>query len=180
MVYHSIAEIFDVLDATRARLTSSVEGLGEGQEHFRPAPERWSIADIIEHLSLAEASSLKLFDKLLQKAEAEGRTRDASDPFAPVSIAEQAESRRGEKFQSPDRIRPTGEVPLADSLRSLRDTLAAIHDLRPRVERAVCTDAHFPHPAFGPLNLYQWLLFTAFHEERHLAQIEALKEEMKG
>ena len=180
MVYHSIEEIFGALDATRARLTESVEGLGEGQEQFRPAPERWSIADICEHLALAEAGSVKLFDKLLQKAEAEGRVRAEGDSFAPVSLAERAAPFRGQKFQSPDQIRPTGRVPLAQSLASLAQSLEQIRALRPRLERADCSQQLFPHPIFGPLNLYQWLLFTAAHEERHLAQINALKEEMKG
>lgn len=179
MVYHSIAEIFDALDATRARLTASVEGLGRGQENFRPAPERWSIADIVEHLAAAEASSLRLFNKLLQKAEQEGRARAAGDPFAPVSIAEHVARSLTEKYQAPEHIRPHG-TPLADSLASLRDSLAAIHALRPRLERADCADQRFPHPAFGPINLYQWLAFTAAHEERHLAQINALKEVMNG
>ena len=180
MVYHSIEEIFGALDATRARLTASVEGLGEGQEHFRPSPDRWSIADICEHLAMAEAGSVKLFDKLLQKAEAEGRVRAEGDPFAPVSLAEQSERHRGQKFRAPEQIRPTGRIPLADSLASLADSLERVRALRPRLERADCSEQRFPHPIFGPLNLYQWLLFTAAHEERHLAQIEALKAEMKS
>jgi hypothetical protein len=180
MVYHSIEEIFGALDATRARLTSSVEGLGEGQEHFRPAPERWSIADIMEHLALAESSSVKLFDRLLQKAEAEGCARAEGDPFAPVSLVEQYAPFRGQKFESPNRIRPTGQAPLSDSLTSLHDSLERIRALRPRLERADCAEQRFPHPVFGPLNLYQWLLFTAAHEERHLTQINALKEAMKS
>ena len=180
MVYHSIEEIYGALDETRARLAASVEGLAEGREHFRPAPERWSIADIMEHLAAVESSSLRLFDKLLQKAEAEGRARAEGRPFAPVTIAEHSERSRREKYQSPEAARPTGRVPLADSLRSLRASLEALHALRPRIERAECSEVSFPHAAFGPLNLYQWLLFTAAHEERHLAQIEALKEEMKA
>jgi hypothetical protein len=180
MIYHSIEEIFGALDATRARLNASVEGLGEGQEHFRPAPERWSIADIFEHLALAEAGSVKLFDKLLQKAEAEGRVRAAGDPFAPVSIAEETGRIHGQRLQSPERILPTGKVALADSRASLTDSLERIRALRPRVERADCAEHRFPHPVFGPLNLYQWLLFTAAHEERHLRQINALREEMQG
>jgi uncharacterized damage-inducible protein DinB len=180
MIYQSIEEIYGVLDATRARLLTTVEGLGDGREHFRPAPERWSVADILEHLAAAEASSLKLFDRLIQKAEAEGRARAEGDPFAPVTIAEQQERSRVEKYQSPEGIRPKGDVPLADSLASLRASLEALHALRPRIERIDGSDLRFPHAAFGPLNLYQWLLFTAAHEERHRAQIEALKEEMKA
>jgi hypothetical protein len=180
MICHSIEEIYGALDATRARLNASVEGLNEGEEQFRPSPERWSIAEIVEHLAMAESSSVKLFDKLVQKAEAEGRARSEGDTFAPVSLAEQAERARGQKFQAPDPLRPTGRVPLADSLASLEDSLAQLRALRPRIERADCAEQKFPHPAFGPLNLYQWLLFTAAHEERHLAQINALRQEMKG
>lgn len=180
MVYHSIEEIFGALDATRARLTASVEGLSDEQERFRPAPDRWSVAEIMEHLAMAESGSVRLFDKLLGKAEAGGRTRAAGDPFAPVSIAREAAPHRGRKLQAPDPLRPTGRVPLADSLASLADSLERIRALRPRIERADCAEPRFPHPIFGPLNLYQWLLSTAAHEERHLAQIEALKEEMGG
>ncbi|HWS53129.1 MAG TPA: DinB family protein [Pyrinomonadaceae bacterium] len=180
MIYNSVDEIYGVLDAARARLMASVEGLGEEGARFRPAPDRWSVADILEHLAAAEASSLRLFDKLLQKAEAGGRARSAGDPFAPVTIAEHSERSRREKYQSPEAIRPKGEASVADSLASLRASLEALHALRPRIERAECSEVSFPHAAFGPLNLYQWLLFTAAHEDRHRAQIEALRGEMKA
>ncbi|MCP4217269.1 MAG: DinB family protein, partial [bacterium] len=30
----------------------------------------------------------------------------------------------------------------------------------------------FPHPAYGKLNFYQWILFLGKHEERHLNQMK--------
>lgn len=30
----------------------------------------------------------------------------------------------------------------------------------------------FPHPAYGPLDSYQWLLMLAHHSDRHVRQIE--------
>lgn len=36
----------------------------------------------------------------------------------------------------------------------------------------------FPHLIFGPLSIKQWIPFVGFHEKRHLAQIEELKEEL--
>jgi hypothetical protein len=35
----------------------------------------------------------------------------------------------------------------------------------------------FPHRVFGPLDLYQWLLFLDAHENRHTEQIAELLEE---
>jgi hypothetical protein len=180
MTYHSVEEIFADIEGTRGRLVRSVEGLGEGQENFRTAPDRWSIADIVEHLSVTEQQSLRLFNSLVRRAEDEGRVRADDAPFAPVTIAEQVERTRAEKYTAPEGVRPAGGVPLADSLARLRDSRAALHALRPRIERLDCADSRFPHPIFGLINLYQWLAFIGAHEARHLAQIEALKETMKS
>ena len=175
MTCHSVAEIYDDIDATRARLLQSVEGLSADEQNFRPTPEKWSVAEVVEHLSIVERRVARLLAKLLEKAEAEAGAGAAPGPFAPVSIAEFVEASRAQKLEAPENVRPAG-VPLADSLDGLRASRAALHALRPRVERADCAGAVFPHPAWGPLNLYQWLLFVGAHEARHLAQIEALKE----
>ncbi len=34
----------------------------------------------------------------------------------------------------------------------------------------------YPHPMFGPLDLYQWLVFVGLHESRHACQIRELGE----
>lgn len=118
-----------------------------------------------------------LLGKLVGKAEESGAA--AAEDFDPVSIEEFVERTHGLKLEAPERIRPTGTLSLADSLARLRDSRATLHALRPRVERADGRALRFPHPAWGPLDLYQWLLFIGAHEDRHLAQIEALKETMK-
>ena len=38
------------LTQTRNDLVSALEGLSEAQLDFKPAPERWSIAEIVEHI----------------------------------------------------------------------------------------------------------------------------------
>src|SRR5437588_1690444 len=177
MTYNSVAEIFDDIDDTRARLLQTVEGLSAERQNFRPAPGKWSVAEILEHLSIVERRVAQLLGSLVEKAEAAGQTRAAAGPFAPVSIAEFVEQTRAQKLTAPENISPTGAA-LADSLSSLRDSRAALHALRPRVERVDGHAARFPHPAWGPINLYQWLAFVGAHEARHLAQINALKETM--
>src|SRR5207237_1370397 len=164
---------------TRARLLQLVEGLSAEQQSFRPAPEKWSVAEVVEHLSIVERRVAKLVAALLDKTEAGGQPRASAGPFAAVSVAEFVERGRTQKFTAPEEIRPSGAA-LADSLSRLRDSRAALHALRPRVEQTDCAGGRFPHPAWGPINLYQWLAFVGAHEARHLAQIEALKETMKS
>lgn len=180
MDFRSIQEIYEHIDRTRARLLSAVEGLSEGQQTFTPAPDRWSAAQLVEHLSIVEGNVVNLLGKLLGKAEESGGggARDAA-AFDPVSVREFVERSRGVKFEAPERIRPTGALPIADSLARLSESRAALHALRPRLERADGRAHRFPHPAWGPLDLYQWLLFVGAHEDRHLAQLEALKETME-
>jgi len=177
MDFRSVPEIYEQIDDTRARLLAAVEGLSEAQHSFSPAPERWSVAQLVEHLSIVEGNVAALLDKLLGKAEEAGAATPGD--FGPVSIEEFVERSRTAKYEAPERIRPTGVLPVADSLARLCESRTVIRALRPRVERADGRAVRFPHPAWGPLDLYQWLLFVGAHEDRHLSQIEALKEAMK-
>jgi hypothetical protein len=174
--YNSVAEIYEEIDSVRARLLAAVGPLTAEQLSFRPSPERWSVAEIVEHLSITEARLAGLLAALVEKLEASGAGGAA---FEPVSLAQFIERARGEQYQAPDEIRPKG-APLADSLAALDNSRSTLAALRPRVERVDGKLARFPHPAWGPLDLYQWLAFIGAHERRHLAQIEALKELMKG
>ncbi len=181
MDFNSVPEIFEHIDRTRARLYTTVEGLSEEQLAYSPAPDRWCVAELIEHLSIVESGVVRVVERLLSNAE-EAEASDTSTvnagTFEPVSVEEFVERARGVKLEAPERVRPTG-LPLADSLTRLKDSRAALHALRPRIDRADGRALRFPHPAWGPLDLYQWLLFVGAHEDRHLAQIEALKETMK-
>ena len=176
--FNSVGEIFEHIDGTRGRLLRAVEGLSDERQGFRPAPERWSVAQLCEHLSIVEGNVAGLLDKVLSKAEASASARAEGAAFAPVSIGEFVERSRGVKLEAPESVRPGDAPVLSDALDALARSRAALHALRPRLERADGHALRFPHPTWGPLNLYQWLLFVGAHESRHLAQIEALKESM--
>jgi uncharacterized damage-inducible protein DinB len=178
MIYNSIAEIYEANDRARTRLFESVESLPEEHAAFRPAPDLWSISDIIEHLSLVDAQLLRLFQVLLHKAEASGGPLRGDANLAPISIKEFVEQAATEKYRAPESAVPTGAVPLAASLERLNQSSAALRELGPRLEQFDCTQMSYPHPAFGPMNLYQWLAFMGVHHSRHRRQIEALKEKM--
>lgn len=185
MIYHSVAEILSSIAETRARFLGRVENLSDEQAALRAAPGSWSIAEIVEHLAVSEPRVRMLLEKLVGKAESDGHARGASGGGgarfpAPVSIAEQVERSRVEKYDAPEAIRPTGGASVKDSLARLREARAAVEQLRPRLERVDGRAVRFPHPAFGPLDLYQWLAFLGMHEERHLRQIESILEARQG
>jgi hypothetical protein len=174
MTYNSIAEIFAANEEVRRRIVERVEGLSEDERGARGAGGGWSAADIIEHLSLTERRITRSLEGMLSR-EAGGGGKAGN--FTPFSLDAYIERAGTQKFEAPEYIRPRG-VPLAESLAHLRESRAALERLRPRFDGADLT-AQFPHPAFGPLNLAQWLAFIGMHEARHLKQLERHIETMK-
>ncbi len=48
------------LQATRDAFLKSIAGLSEKQWRFKPAPDRWSVAEVSEHIAVSESSLLAL------------------------------------------------------------------------------------------------------------------------
>ncbi len=173
MVYNSLSEIFDSMDETRGRLRARLESFKEGDEKARPRPDTWSAAEIAEHLAIIEEQLSRLFPVMLTKAEAGGLQRKGDQPFIPVSVEAIVERSSREKYTAPEMARPSGTASLSDSLARLERSRESVKALRPRIEALDLASVTYPHPTFGPLNAYQWLIFLALHEARHLRQIES-------
>lgn len=188
MQYTCVADIYNHINETRRRLVERVEPLTEERRTARAAENTWTVAEIVEHLSITERGLLKVMSQMLAGVEAAAGAgsptkTDAAAPVAiqPFSLDAYIERARGEKYEAPEFIRPTGAAAVADSLAHLAASRAELENLRPRFERADLSAQLFPHPAFGPLNLYQWLAFIGIHEARHLNQIDRLlADEDKG
>ncbi len=175
MIYNNIADIYTANDNVRCRLVERVEGLNEAQLKYRPQDGAWSAAEIVEHLSIIERNLARVVQMMLHKAaSASVEAGPPPRPMQPFSLDEFAEQARTQKFVAPEEVRPRGDAELADVLGKLRESRAALHALQPRFETVDGTLVQYPHPIFGPLNLYQWLAFIGLHEARHLRQIEGL------
>jgi hypothetical protein len=173
MAYQSVAEILEAIDETRLRLRQRVEGLSAAQENFRPSPDAWSVAEIVEHLTIFEERMSRLFAMMIKKSESEA-ARAAGQSFRPVSLDQFIERSRKEKYTAPETVRPSGNVPVTDSLARMRRSRAELHQLRPHLESRDLSVMTYPHPAFGALDLYEWLALIGMHEDRHLSQIESV------
>ncbi len=170
MEFHTVSEILAAIDDTRSKLVSKVVVLTDDHANFQSAPEKWSAAYLVEHLAKTEESLLRVIEKLLAKAEAENIPATGRiEP--PVSFPEHVVKASGQKFTAPEFIKPEGTTSVSESLARLEKSRLALRDLQPRLEKVDSSNAVYPHPAFGPLNLYQWLAFIGLHEGRHLRQI---------
>jgi hypothetical protein len=177
MIYNSLSEIFEHLDKTRDKIYKQVENLNEEQESFRKDNNSWSIAEILEHLSATEKTVVGLFKKMLDEAESAGRWNNRSEKgIGPVSLETIINSIKDKRFDAPEFVRPNGGVPIKGSIDRMRTTREALHALHSRIEALDMSGITYPHPIFGPIDLYQWLAFIGLHEYRHLQQIKSLME----
>jgi hypothetical protein len=186
MIYNSVADIFAANDNVRRRLLTRVESLSDGQTGATAGG--WSVAEIVEHLSRTERRVARSLDGMLPAVLAgddaatlsTGAATDGErvvQSFTPFSLDDYVEQAREQKFEAPEYIRPRGSS-LADSLARLKESRVALEAMRPRFEAADYSK-QFPHPAFGMLNVGQWLAFIGIHEERHIRQIERTVEAIK-
>lgn len=176
MTYTSVEQIFGEIDETRERLCRRVESLSDEEATTRPGPEAWTISQVVEHLAKIEDRLLRMMTMMMTKAEGAAAGRDESAPveMKPFSLDALIERSRREKYTAPEAVAPGGTDSLADSLARLRRSREELRALRPRIEAIDLSGVTYPHPAFGPLDFYQWLAFIGLHEERHLRQIEAI------
>ena len=149
-----------------------MRGLSAEQRSFRPAADRWSVADCIEHLTVVENFTVKRIQQLLEQPPAAQPDTSGKDQLIVDHVPE-----RTTRVKGPEAVLPSGRWAEFDEL--LGQFEAARHNTIGFAE-ATHADlrAHaFPHPFLGPLDCYQWLLFLATHCERHVRQMEEVKNE---
>ena len=173
MLYHNIADIMAANEQAQERFIAAVSNLKEAQANFRPDQNQWTIAEIVEHVSIVNDGFLRLTHKLLKEAESAARPPEADLNLGHTSLDENGRQRGA--FQAPERVHPKGGVSVEDSLAKLRATLTGFAEIRSRLEAVDLSEQTFPHPALGPFNAYQWMVLLGEHENRHRGQIERLK-----
>ena len=173
MIYHTITDILASNEQAQERFIAAVSNLTEAQANFRPDENQWTIAEIVEHISIVNDGFLRLTHKLLKEAESAPKPTKTDLNLGHTSLDENGQQR--EPFQAPERVRPKGGVSVEDSLAKMRVALAGFADIQPRLEAVDLSEQVFPHPALGPFNAYQWMVLLGEHEDRHRAQIERVK-----
>jgi DinB superfamily len=159
------------LEASRRELLAALAGLTSAQWAFKPAPDRWSIVECLEHIALAEDAYFRTITERMTKAppppEKAAEVRDKDD-----YVLKTMPDRTAKRVTAPT-LEPKGASPL-EALHHFgrsRDRFVAYvretqDDLRSRFQ---------PHRATGLIDGYQWILLAVGHSRRHLEQIQEVK-----
>jgi hypothetical protein len=177
----SLADVFARLDRSRAELRGTLDVVPFQLRQHRPGTDRWSIAEVVEHLALVDEWYLSIIGDAIAEAR---RTRvaveeaEADQAVLPPPI-EAMVADRTERRNAPESVRPTGidfdtAWGKAETARTaFRAALSSVHDV-------ALSRVRFEHRRFGTLNALQCGVFLAAHESRHVAQIREIAAQLNA
>ncbi|MCI0371437.1 MAG: DinB family protein [candidate division NC10 bacterium] len=154
----------------RATLLETIRPLTAARWVFRPAAHAWCIGEQVEHLLRAEIGSSKMARKLIR-----GDFHAQHLPAGAISYTAALDRYPFGALEAPPalvpgpvRNRETLERELAEAHARFRSELAAFQGDDPEALRA-------PDPATGVwFTLGGWVKLQAWHEARHLSQIQRI------
>jgi len=161
------------LQATHDAFLKSIAGLSESQWRFKPAPDRWSVAEVSEHIAVSESALLGLVQTKFMTSPADPAKRAEAMGKDPIILEKVPD--RSHKVQAPEFLKPTHRFATREeNIKAFEDSRQATMDYV-RTTNDDLRDHFGPHPMLGTLDAYQWILLISAHSERHTKQIEEVK-----
>lgn len=175
-----LREVTDLLARTRDEVLAAWQALPPDTRERRPAPDRWTAAEVLEHLRMVEAGSAALLARRLQRAQEAGLGPETDHGSRLDAFAARDDVVDGPPLDVPEVSRPAAGVRAADAEAGLRASRAALDAVIARANGLALGEVKARHLRFGEIDFYQWLLFIAAHERRHLRQLAELRAALAG
>jgi hypothetical protein len=162
------SEIVKCLEDSRADFRAAAEGVSEAQATVRPAPEKWSVLECVEHIVIAEGRFLGwLQNPSAEEAPPMDKQKEAKLLLGVAS--------RSQRVNAPEPVHPTGRfATLADALAQF-DTVRANSIRFAESTGAGLYSLAAKHAFFGPVNGAEVMVLIAAHARRHAAQIREIR-----
>lgn len=174
--HHSVRDdktlLIEQLQQTKDNLLKDVTGLTDAQLEYKPAADRWSIAECVEHITLVEKAMMDGEQGMMKQPANPEKRKDIK--ITDESILKKVED-RSHKVKAQEAMLPkhnyTTPGDAVTAFTAQRDKLIdyvtnTTDDMRNHV---------MDSPVFGPMDAYQLLLMDAAHTGRHTQQIEEVK-----
>lgn len=159
------------LEESRQEFLAAIDGVNEQQWRWKPAPDRWSVGEVAEHIVIAEASQFANVQKAILSApnpaweqQTKGKTERLEAVLAP----------RLGRAEAPEAIVPKGGMTLAQVKDRFEKQRAEMVKFT-RETDAPLKQYTIDNPFFATLNAYHWLIYAPLHTMRHDKQIAEVK-----
>ncbi len=181
MVYSGITmnprlkEIVDEIEAARSEIVRIMSDLDEAATARRADPGQWSIGEILHHLFLIESQVTTLLERQIRRAKDRGIGADPGTESLIHSLDRFSIETAPDKIKAPQSVVPAQGVSRSELLALLAASRAKLREAIKEAEGIDLSQMQFPHPVFGRIDMYQWILYVGKHERRHIAQITRAK-----
>jgi uncharacterized damage-inducible protein DinB len=158
------------LETTKKGVLDATKGLSEAQWNFKAAPDRWSVAQVMEHIAAAEdfiRGALK--EKVMMAPAGEpGRDVKKTDEAVLAMVPD-----RTTKMQAPEPLVPTNRFGSpTDSVKHFVESRATTEEF---LKTTTGLRDHVTDSPMGKIDGYEFILLIAAHSERHTKQINEVK-----
>ena len=178
-MHSRLTELFNYLDYEYADLLATVAAAPKDRLTRHPAPGRWSIAEVLEHLVIVEKKTTSLFVNLIEKGVADHIGPETSTGPILMAIDTRRITDRTRRVTSPQSFLPSGKPSPDESLKALDEAHREFKLACARGDGLALTKVVDRHPWLGPLNAYEWIAFVAAHMARHTEQIREASIQLK-
>ena len=169
-MHQALTDVVARLNRTRNDLHAVVEAIPGPLRERRPGPDRWSVAEIVEHLALVETQYTSIVREALDKVRTLGLPANGSARQPLPDTLESLMANRAARRPAPEPFKPTG-LPFESAWAKASEVRGSLLGLLASADDVAFHEALYDHPRFGVLNAYQWVEFVAAHERRHIDQL---------
>lgn len=164
--------LINTLNASFDKFENATKSLSEAQLNFKVNDKKWSVAECIEHVTLAELRFQEILNEEMTKPsnpEYRSKIKIKDEKIRPKMLS------RIWKAKSPEVFKPTGRFTTSqEAIEAFRKqrlkTISYIETTNEDLRN------HFwKHPLTGTIDLYQTLILMSAHLERHIEQMENSK-----
>jgi len=158
------------LESTKKNIQEATRGLSAAQWNFKQGPERWSVAQVMEHIAAAEDMLRGLTtEKVMAAPAALDRDVKHIDEMVVTMVTD-----RTHKADAPEPLRPVNRFGSPEE--ALKHFVESRAETEEFLRKTPDLRAHAVDSPLGTkLDAYEWVLFIAAHSERHTKQINEVK-----
>src|SRR5712664_1107093 len=160
------------LESTKKGVLDATKGLSEAQWNFKPAADKWSVAQVMEHLAAAEDMLRGMTQEQVMKSPAVAVRDEMDIKKADEGVLAMVPD-RSHKAQAPEPLQPTNRFGSpAAAQKHFVESRAITEEY---LKNTGGLRAHLGDSPIGKLDGYEYVLLIAAHSERHTKQMVEVK-----
>lgn len=162
-----------MLETSRKKLTDDLKKLDPALLQYKPAPDKWSVSEVLNHLQFSEQASIAYATKKILGGKSLKKTGMAA------TLRAEALSlllRSGYKWKAPAVLAAAAEnLPFEEVAERWTATRQRMKSFLENLPDELIMREIYKHPRAGRLNALQMMQFFHDHFNHHLPQINRLK-----